>query len=170
MKLSPEVEERLALDHALGAMDPDVERLWQEYLGQRREETHGSPELGRLVSDAREVFRCGFETLTLPRRKSILSVRPVRFEKSKFLQAAAAAVLLIGIGFLAGSKARSTQALSAGGSRPDVPERIALAAEPPAERFWSADRYRQSRRSAIQTRYDVQWKSPLKAPQIKESL
>jgi len=167
MNVKSETLERLLIDHAAGALEPDVGELLDAWL------TH-DPQAAATASELRETMDLAQQVLRRKRPEPLppLQVRPAqprrRWRLSRLLVHAACAAA----GFLAALAVADKVVVP-----PSPPVRIVrLAAEPPAREvaaassFWTMENLYQPRshsRSAPANRTRVIWTSPVKPPEIR---
>jgi hypothetical protein len=180
--MKPENLETLLLDRALGELPPAVTELLDEYLTRNSDATRQADTLTATLQLARQAVALPRETLQRP-----LEMDTLRRVQRKWwwrgltretLRLAACAVLGLALGWYAHAS-RPGLAL-AQTSRPEpaavrtIPAEASSGGAVAAPRFWSLaklqaeQRSRPASASRQESRYQLQWDSPVKMPRVVE--
>jgi anti-sigma factor RsiW len=153
--MKSDVLERLLIDHAAGALSPDVAELVEDHLEREPAARREAAEIGETVRLARQALSTQ-RVVTLPDRR-----QPVRVPMWAWAMAACFVIgLSLGI-FARRNRSESPQIVAV-----SFPQRAAAAASDESG-FWSLRRLRAAAPSAGGKPENwVIWKSPVKKPEI----
>jgi len=153
-----EILDRLLIDRAVGALDPDVETLLDDYLARNREIEERFLETAEVVKLSRTLLRSEGNA-TLPAFQVPHEFRSSRRRILPLQIVGAAAALLVS--FFLGRQYPDNELPQ---SRQSIAVSVPVETHPPSEGMWTITRTRLSPKRPIRTTY-WKWTSPVRQPE-----